>query len=65
MPSQVAATFIRTLSLSIPSSRYNEIKEIAFLIVPSTSKDRLASTSVETLPGIIFNISFPKFTYIK
>ena len=43
----------------MPNSSYKEISFRAFLIVPSVSKLNRASTSVETLPGIIFKISLP------
>ena len=62
MPSQVDASFIKILSLGIPASWYRARYLLAFWMLPWTSKESLASTSVETLPGTIFKISIPKFT---
>ncbi len=62
MPSQVAATLISTRSRPMPAAAYRSISRCALAIVPSTSKDSRASTSVDTRPGMMPRISRPKRT---
>jgi len=64
MPSQVDASLIKMRSLLTPSPSYRAINLFAFSILASLLKDNLASTSVETLPGIIFKISLPNRTQV-
>ncbi|KYM80492.1 hypothetical protein ALC53_09042 [Atta colombica] len=64
MPSQVDASLIKMRSLLTPSPSYKAINLFAFSILASLLKDNLASTSVETLPGIIFKISLPNKTHV-
>lgn len=64
MPSQVDASLIKTRSLLTPSPSYKAINLFAFSILAFLLKDNLASTSVETLPGIIFKISLPNKTHV-
>jgi len=64
MPSQVDASLIKMRSLLTPSPSYRAINLFAFSILASLLKDNLASTSVETLPGIIFKISLPNRTHV-
>lgn len=53
MPSQVEESFIRILSLEIPSLLYNSIKLRAFLICPSTSKDNLKEEKTKIYENIL------------
>mmetsp|Transcript_22173 Transcript_22173/g.54546 ORF Transcript_22173/g.54546 Transcript_22173/m.54546 type:complete len:204 (+) Transcript_22173:1486-2097(+) len=62
MPSHVEAILIKMRSFSMPSSLYSLMKFLAFLMEASLSKDRQASTSVDTRPGTIFRISQPNLT---
>ncbi|EZA59074.1 hypothetical protein X777_15715 [Ooceraea biroi] len=64
MPSQVDASLMRTRSLLIPSPSYKATNLFAFSMLASLLKDNLASTSVETLPGIMFRISLPNRTHV-
>ena len=60
--SKVVASFINILSLSIPFFSNKEMISLAISTLFSVSNEYLASTSIETLPGIFFKISIPKFT---
>ena len=62
IPSQVAAILIKILSFEIPAASYCAIISRPFVTVASVSKDKRASTSVETRPGIISRILRPKET---
>src|SRR5690554_7495948 len=62
MPSQVAAILIKIRSRLMPSASYNATILRAFAMVASLSNDNLASTSVDTKPGIIDRISQPIVT---
>ena len=62
MPSQVDAILMRMRSFLTPTESYSAMSSLAFFFVASLSKERRASTSVETRPGIIFRISFPNST---
>lgn len=64
IPSHVEASLINTRFLFTPSSSYKAINRLAFSMLASLLKDNLASTSVETLPGIVFKISLPKRTHV-
>jgi len=64
MPSQVDASLMRTRSLLIPNPSYKATNLFAFSTLAFLLKDNLASTSVETLPGIIFKISLPNRTHV-
>lgn len=64
MPSQVDASLIKIRSLLTPSPSYRAINLFAFSMLASLLNDNLASTSVETLPGIIFKISLPNKTHV-
>ena len=48
IPSQVAAILIKMRDLSIPASLYKSMIRRAFAMVASVSKERRASTSVDT-----------------
>ena len=63
MPSQVLPSLIRMRSrLDAVPSRRARSAAAPWRCVPSVSKLRRASTSVETRPGTIFRISLPKLT---
>lgn len=52
-----------TPSACLPNYVYRRDRgQFTFLLVPSLSKERRASTSVDTRPGIISRISFPNST---
>ena len=54
-----------TAASALISKDSNSNDEHTFFLVPSLSKDRRASTSVETRPGMILRISFPNSTSCK
>jgi len=56
IPSQVEAILMRILSRLMPTDSYNAIRALAFAFVACLSKERRASTSVDTRPGIIWRI---------
>ena len=56
------AILISTRERSIPAALYWAINSLALVTVASVSKDKRASTSVETRPGIICKIFNPKDT---
>jgi hypothetical protein len=62
MPSHVDAILMSTRSFFTPTESYSAMSSFAFAIVPFVSKERRASTSVDTRPGTILRISVPKFT---
>ncbi len=62
IPSQVLASLISTRSRAIPSFSYSETMRRALSSEPSMSKDRRASTSVDTRPATCFRISRPNRT---
>ncbi|CAD6208801.1 GSCOCG00003608001-RA-CDS, partial [Cotesia congregata] len=64
IPSQVEASLIKMRSLLIPASSYSVISFLAFSMLASLSKDNLASTSVDTRPGMMFRISWPNKTQV-
>lgn len=65
MPSQVEANLINTRSLLTPFSSYKSINFFAFSMLAFLLNDSRASTSVETLPGIILSISLPNKIHVK
>ena len=62
IPSQVEAILIKILSFSIPTDLYKSMSWWAFAFVAALSKERRASTSVDTRPGMIARISLPNST---
>ena len=62
MLSQVLANLIKTRARSMPADSYRAMISRALRMVAAVSNDSRASTSVETRPGTIFNISPPKAT---
>ena len=60
MPSQVEAIFTRMRSRGMPAALYSAMSSRALATVAALSKERRASTSVETRPGTILRISVPK-----
>src|SRR5256885_146741 len=65
MPSQVEAILMSTRSMCTPSAWYSSIRRSARATVAEVLKDRRASTSVETRPGMVFRISQPKRTSMR
>ena len=62
MPSQVEAILIRMRSLPMPIDLYRSMMCSALSIEACVSKEKRASTSVLTLPGMICRISLPNST---
>lgn len=62
IPSHVEAILIKTRSFSTPFYLYSWIILLALSTVASLSKERAASTYVETYPGNFFSNSQPKLT---
>ena len=61
-PSHVLAILMRMRSLSTPFSLYEAMMERALATLPSVSKDRRLSSSVDTSPGMSLMISAPTLT---
>lgn len=62
MPSHVDANLIKMRLRSMPNSSNIAINFNALSMLVLVSKDRRASTSIDTRPGTIFKISIPNNT---
>ena len=62
IPSHVDATLMRMRSLPMPMDLYRSMMCSALSIEACVSKEKRASTSVETLPGMMDRISLPNST---